>query len=1495
MNFLDEQVKVNLGFLDQGVVYEEPFVRSPNFDEESVLEKGETVEQAKARIKEIASNTFKEEFNKSLNKNTDAKILSSNIIDQENKLFDLYSVDDLQVEPLSLALTPYYNSVQSRFLINYPILMEKFEEAFVSKEDQGWLGWGLDFLDRDFLRAMIVSATPIGEGKDVPVFNAKTRTQVEGSRVLNNLVDLPPNEFKIFAKEYIEELMEEGVFRDKNVFALQQGLREAQGLGFNPDKLSDKIFGVFDLLGLGSLLKGTLVGGLKGTKFASITANNLFASTPSKRAGSIKGVEAANEVITKTSDEINPVVQQDMGSSAVDLNKGGVRPSAAASENLDQTKKLSEILTDYDSSIKKQLEEATERGAIPSSKRYVLETVEGATPRLDAAIAEAISEFQKATSSRIYDTEINTLPLNKIEIKYKLGTDKKGTPFSLDPLGEVPESLQNLANRVDGEIVPIDPGDLNKGYVVETNFETLNLEKGFDFGEQQLLSQSWNTVLGSIIDNPLMASVAVRDTKLGNELALRSVAAEKFMRPLAKPQQLKLEKLRKKSEADFTTLNNTLDELRNGPGSIGRNEWSDTEFQAEFMKQSGGKKPSDEVIEAYKASQDLDEANYWLAAQHSLEDYIRKGYKNSVEVEEGIRIPAKRVKLSSLARDAKIYNKLDDSKLYKLDYTDLPRNQIVWKLDSPWNKQEYVIFPREVGPVSYDDVLGKKAYGRRTNPEERYFVMATLDDNSVKTLLGAATVKNIKKAKEQLTNIQEVYIRNSSEEVINKTIRDNSDWNPSLLVNTLEVEGKSIKATPKLAMDQWLKENNIDLFKIKTGSIQSKARDTPIEDLSNEALNGVTASEYVYRSQSRAGQVLTTYGGAKAYNPSSINSIRGQYGSLANQYSNNFHQMFSMQQWLKHFESLENAKTNLRSINSISKSDYKKRFLEAEISGSTPEELRLKETQNILKRRMKIKSKGQRFAQIIGDQAYEKFVETTGKKWRIENPEGKILQAGFFTVFGANPSQLLIQGSQILNISAILGNPRTAYQATAGSFTLRKILYSLSDDVKSQDLALTRWGKNFGKTQKETDELVQLFRDVNPNIVMGDAAELATGITKPGKFRESKLAFEASKLGRSSMKLALTPFNQGESAAKSTAFMGAAFEFQAKFPKKSLVSEEGRNYVLSRMETLSNNMSTVSRSAAQYGYMAIPTQWTSYLFRTLEQIFVGRDLTKAERVRLGFITMPFYGFTGLMADKTAANLAEYFGEEVFDPNTEEGRGRYIALNNGFLDGFLNYYTPFDTQLSTRLGLLPGLKDLHQSLTQDNIFELAGGPSGGILYSSIQTFYNLVSNISNGYTSTLTEDTVAILKNFSAINNISKAVGILRDDVYRSRKGIKVPVEVDTNDAIVSLLGFTPTQVLEFYAANEKFYDTGKQFKKVEKELRNRAKVAWGMYIDNPQKARRILIENKDIISKLPYSYSKKKSLLNLLDPPSEDIGYILRRLVESGRDQDAKWFKSLTQ
>ena len=50
MNFLDEQVKVNPGFLDQGVVYEEPFVRSPNFDEESVLEKGETVEQAKARI-----------------------------------------------------------------------------------------------------------------------------------------------------------------------------------------------------------------------------------------------------------------------------------------------------------------------------------------------------------------------------------------------------------------------------------------------------------------------------------------------------------------------------------------------------------------------------------------------------------------------------------------------------------------------------------------------------------------------------------------------------------------------------------------------------------------------------------------------------------------------------------------------------------------------------------------------------------------------------------------------------------------------------------------------------------------------------------------------------------------------------------------------------------------------------------------------------------------------------------------------------------------------------------------------------------------------------------------------------------------------------------------------------------------------------------------------------------------------------------------------------
>ena len=54
MNFLDEQIKVNPGFLDDSIIYDDPYLRSTNLDDVAILNDNETIEEAKVRIKNQA-------------------------------------------------------------------------------------------------------------------------------------------------------------------------------------------------------------------------------------------------------------------------------------------------------------------------------------------------------------------------------------------------------------------------------------------------------------------------------------------------------------------------------------------------------------------------------------------------------------------------------------------------------------------------------------------------------------------------------------------------------------------------------------------------------------------------------------------------------------------------------------------------------------------------------------------------------------------------------------------------------------------------------------------------------------------------------------------------------------------------------------------------------------------------------------------------------------------------------------------------------------------------------------------------------------------------------------------------------------------------------------------------------------------------------------------------------------------------------------------------
>jgi hypothetical protein len=212
-----------------------------------------------------------------------------------------------------------------------------------------------------------------------------------------------------------------------------------------------------------------------------------------------------------------------------------------------------------------------------------------------------------------------------------------------------------------------------------------------------------------------------------------------------------------------------------------------------------------------------------------------------------------------------------------------------------------------------------------------------------------------------------------------------------------------------------------------------------------------------------------------------------------------------------------------------------------------------------------------------------------------------------------------------------------------------------------------------------------------------------------------------------------------------------------------------------------------------------------------------------------------------------------------------------------------------------MATLPQIYDIYDKFTEENVLTAFGGPSGSIAYTGIEALYNTLSNVAKGQTSTLTEDSMRILNNFSGISNVSKAVGIIKDGVYRNRKGLTVPVEVDITDGLIALGGFTPLTVVEYYGTSSRAFDLNKDFKAIQKEVIAKSKLAWSSYAKDPQRAQEILAEAVTIVSKAPLSYGKKTELLRQLNPRVEDSSYLLRTLYENDKQSAARWYLSLQQ
>ena len=297
------------------------------------------------------------------------------------------------------------------------------------------------------------------------------------------------------------------------------------------------------------------------------------------------------------------------------------------------------------------------------------------------------------------------------------------------------------------------------------------------------------------------------------------------------------------------------------------------------------------------------------------------------------------------------------------------------------------------------------------------------------------------------------------------------------------------------------------------------------------------------------------------------------------------------------------------------------------------------------------------------------------------------------------------------------------------------------------------------------------------------------------------------------MKAGLTPFREGERAARLTGITTAVLEYQSKFPGKSISTAHARRWITDREQALTFRMTNVNRAFMQQGFGKLPTQWFTYTLRTFENVVIGRDFTAGERARLAAALFPAFGLTGMGAAWATDWLAEKVG-------AEPAGTMYTFIKGGIADSLLDM-AGVEVAVADRLAPITLVQDVYSNVNgQKSAWEMALGPSGDIAGGVSEQLFQVVGDIYNGTPVMLTEDLIRFARQWTGVDNVAKAVGIMNTGLYRSRTGRTLPFELSAADAVAQLFGFAPREVSEYYSEKQWQYNTNLSVRDFTSEMRN---------------------------------------------------------------------------
>lgn len=1381
----------------------------PDRTEDIVSVTGEEIstEDAKARITENNKSSVYDLFIRGYKENKTADQLQQEAENLGLKQDDFNSSSDFVIEQ-ALTLGDYeYSAVDARMATNYQIaneiIMDRMQEI---GENKGTFGNALDTVDR-FIRAV----SPIGLYEDITA-----ETESNSQLILDKAATLSPKEFRQWFDGFADDVAQEGLFTSNTLAAFRELGGEVSGAGYDPNKGYNQLLAALDIA-----TAGTTALAVRGAKAA--VKSTLKSSTAVGRVAAVKGPEAASqtaEAILRVAPD--PVTLGNVAPSVLDNLPQAVRPSQSMF-----SKKFAE------SKIIQEIDDMFKKGAFGrvASKEQI-----------QAAANKIAETYRKSVSSPTFDFKVFDQGLGNYVTSVRFGRAMDGNPFKPLANGEPPESLKRFVAEVQqkverAEIVPVDPNDLKKGYVVEVTerISTSGLPEAINEIQDTLTGTGFSGAIGEVVrntvgkvmNNSVMGSAALRDVQRLNTLANMAESSRAAVKGIIQPYIDKISKLNGKERY---TVQAVYTQLRDGADASLRVRYTKNEFYVKYKQMHpNGEAPSQRAYEAYQALAEVEEATYLIKTHNMLQRWLEKGYQNTVEVYPGYFSPAKRVRRADIPADAKIVDGASGAKIriQDIESEDFP----IWKIDKPTSDgQEYVVDPRTVRLIDPTDVMGYNPGGSRTNPNLNYFVV--LGEKRLKAMLGTFTENQARLAAQQLRNLQEA-IRNGT--LTDELVQANNDWNPG--VQTVE------------QLNQVMADEGWDLTR---GNIGFKGRNDDILDSEVEGEQvfvGMKADDYVQNDMRRNDKVLMDFGGGRAYNEDPINSILAQTGQAVFTYSNRAYARNAMVGWVKRVQQMN--RSWLRT--DIPPNDYERLFRTAEVKGNDQFATRMKELREITLRKLNMEDEFATWMEGVGQQFAEYVFDKTGKQLNLGDPTNIMLKIGFQSAFGfMNVSQLLMQSFHATSIMAI--SPIHGIKGAALTVPLRGALRGLAKGAPREEI-IKRWAKATGTTEKEAEDWLEFIRTSGRTIVDGDAIEDGTGIGfgisgwKGEDMRYTTLSaakYNGGKFVGKGLDAGLLPFKAGERLSRMTGLNTAISEFKAKFPNASILSDEARQWITRREQDLTFNMSSLSRGKFQSGFMKVPTQWLSYTMRAMEAVFVGRNFTAAERGRLFVMLAPFYGLTGF----GLANAADYIAEKAgFEP----GGGLYIALKYGMLDALVAELSPVEIGLGERLAPFGAITDTYDKITEGRFLEVLGGPSGEITVGLWDSFSSAFNALANGQTATLTEDVIKLLRTPSGLDNVAKAYGIFNNGIYRSKTGISLPYEMSIGDGLVALGGFTPLEVVENYNRLDQVFTSSKKFTDFRKEVNRDADYVFQLMTGDVNDINKAIELTKELDARISFS------------------------------------------